>query len=43
MVGFAIRVKMNVRVTFTVTFGLREGGLISTHTCMQGRVVRHAN
>ena len=36
----AIRVRVRVRVRGRVRG--RGGGIISTHTCMQGKVVRHA-
>ena len=38
-VGFGVRIRVRVRVRVRVS---RGGGLFSTHTCMQGRVVRHA-
>ena len=39
-----VRVRVRVRVTVRAKVRVRAGGgeLISTHTCMQGRVVRHA-
>ena len=37
-----VRIGVRVRVRVRVTVRVMGEGLISTHACMQGRVVRHA-